>query len=188
MRDAIKAVPLMIVALLCAGCATGTHSISVRGRPTDITHVSAAGSSTVEGELIAVDEGRVWILEKSGLSELPRAEIARMRVQRHELTGRRGMQWAALGALLTGGALAVSCASVSGGCSGILPAVAVPWLVTGLLAKPSLDASSRMTLAGPRLDEARPYARFPQGLPPRFVGPPAPSVIPGTSTSEGRPR
>lgn len=178
MRDSIMASSLMAVVVLSAGCATGTHKVSVHGRPAEVTRQSTTGPSTVEGELIAIDEGRIWILEKGGLSELPRAEVTRMKVQRHALTGRRGMKWALLGAVLTGGSMTLACASVSDGCVGVLPVMAVPWLAAGLFARPSLDGSARMSLSPSRLDEARPYARFPQGLPPGFQGPPEPAPRP----------
>lgn len=178
MRDSIKASSLMAVAVLSAGCATGTHTISVYGRPVSVARQSTSGPSTLEGELIAIDEGRIWILEEGGLSELPRAEVTRMKVQRHAMTGRQGMNWALLGAVLTGGSMTLACASVSSGCGALLPAMAVPWLAMGLVARPSLDGSARMSLSPPRLDEARPYARFPQGLPPGFQGPPAPAPRP----------
>jgi hypothetical protein len=178
MRDSIRALTLITVLLVSAGCATGTHKVSVHGRPAEVTRSATTGSSRVEGELIALDEGRVWVLEDGGLAEVPRSEITRMKVRRHEMTGRRGRTWSLIGAIVTGGAMTIACASVSEGCGAVLPVMAVPWLAAGLLGGPSLDRSAHASFSGQRLEEARPYARFPQGLPPGFQGPPEPAPQP----------
>jgi hypothetical protein len=175
-----KAASLVAIASLSAGCATGGHTISVHGRHAELTRQVADGRSrlVVKGELIAVDDARVWILGKSGLAEVPRADVARLKVRRHETTGKRGLTWALVGALVTGGAMAIACSSVSEGCGTLFPAMAVPWLAAGAAGKSSLDNSAHLTLPARRLDDARPYARFPQGLPAGFPGPPAPSPKP----------
>jgi hypothetical protein len=92
-------------------------------------------------------------------------------------------RWGLVSGLASGVAMTAACSSVEGNdSSGCARAGAVwgsLWVLAGLLAAPSLDASSQVVL-DPESSRLRPYSRLPAGLPkgvdPQSLaaGPPAP--------------
>ncbi len=147
-----------------AGCATTRPAVSVLGRPVEIR--PSNDRERAKGELLAVGPTQLWVMERSGVREVPLANVDQVRVKRHEWNGKRAMIWALIGALVTGAALTASCTSVEGAsCGSVAPSVAGTWLVLGGLSAVSLDGSSALRVNGPRFEALRPYARFPQGLP-----------------------
>jgi hypothetical protein len=106
-----------------------------------------------------------------------------VRVRRHNVTGGWAVRWGLVGGLASGAAMAAACSSVegndAGGCAATGAVWGGLWALVGLLAAPSLDASSQLVL-DPQSDRLKPYARLPAGLPkgvdPQSLveGPPAP--------------
>jgi hypothetical protein len=167
-------------ALVAGGCAARTSDVLGRS----VTLVPReAGAPKAKGELLAVDQGRIWVRTNDGVRDFDPASLREVRVRRHNLTGGWAVRWGLMGGLASGVALTVACSSVegndAGGCARVGIVSAGLWTLVGFLAAPSLDASSQILL-DPQSDRLKPYARLPAGLPegatPRSleVGPPAP--------------
>jgi hypothetical protein len=155
----------MPVALVMAtGCAS-TPKVPVVGRA--VTVVPESEGREVKGELLTVGPDRLWVREKSGVTEVPLPAVREVRVKRHGFGARRALTWALLGGLATGGVLTGACASVegTGNCGTVGLAVVGVWLLVGALAAPSMESSSRIDLWKPTPGQLRPFARLPQGLP-----------------------
>ena len=117
LRAAVSAVAL--AALVAGGCATGTSGVLGRS----VTLVPREGGAPkVKGELLAVDQGRVWVRTKDGVREFAPDALQEVRVRRHNLTGGWAVRWGLVGGLVSGVAMAAACSSVegndSGGCAG----------------------------------------------------------------------
>jgi hypothetical protein len=131
----------------------------------------------VKGELLAVGPDRLWVREEKGVAEVRLPEVREVRVKRHGFGARQALTWALFGGLITGGILTAACASVedSGDCGRVGLAVGGLWLLTGAVAAPSMESSSRLDLRRPTPGDLRPFARLPQGLPegvaPETLGP-----------------
>jgi hypothetical protein len=126
----------------------------------------------IRGELIAVDDTRVWVLDRRGsLRSLPLADMRAFRVQRHGWSAGRIRRWTAIGAGATSAAMFGACISVEGtdGCAAFTLVWAAAWGVvggvSGLIVRPSA------VIAAGAVEELRPYARFPQGLPAGYPPP-----------------
>lgn len=158
---------LILAASLGTGCVTGSRSTSVLGRPVTIVPASGTKTEPVKGELIAVGPEKIWVLGKERVLEIPVSTVKDVRVQRHWLNTKRGWTWTAIGALLTGGGLALACSSVEGhgSCGRVFAAVGASWLVLGGLPSMGLDSSATILVKGPDAQALSPYARFPQGPP-----------------------
>ena len=115
--------------------------------------------SRVEGELLAIDAGAVHVLSHKGFESVPRSSIERMTAVRYSSPAGALAVWASIGAAST----------LSHGVN--LLVTAPMWAIAGIL------AAAREGRAGLThdLESARPFARFPQGLPdgfdPAAVGP-----------------
>ena len=162
----VPRVVLLALAALAAGCATGQAKLQVFGRPVTVV-ISAPEKERVQGELLAVTDGRVWLRADSGVREIPLAAIREVRVKRHGFGARQALTWAAVGGLVTGGALAGACATVEGNsnCAAVGLVVAGTWMAVGALSARSVESSSLIRLPAPASADLRPYARFPQGPP-----------------------
>ncbi len=169
-----------LAALVAGGCAARTSNVLGRS----VTLVPReAGAPKAKGELLALDQGRIWVRTKDGVRDFDPASLREVRVRRHNLTGGWAVRWGLVGGLLSGVALTAACSSVEGndvgGCARVGIVSAGLWTLVGFLAAPSLDASSQLSL-DPQSDRLKPYARlpagFPEGVTPRSleVGPPAP--------------
>jgi hypothetical protein len=133
-----------------------------------VTVVPAAGAEkpSVSGELIAIEPTRLWVLGKEHVVELPMASVAEVRVERHKMNTGRGLAWAGIGALATGGALTAACSSADNSdCGGVLLAVGLAWLVFGALPALGLDKSATIRVEHPAPETLGSFARFPQGPP-----------------------
>lgn len=147
-----------------SGCASGASS-SVLGRSVTVVPQAGDAAKPVAGELLAVEPERLWVLGKEHVVELPMASVAEVRVERHKMNTRRGLAWAGIGALVTGGAMTAACSSASSGCGGVFLGVGLTWLVLGALPAMGLDESATIRVEAPEADTLRPFARFPQGPP-----------------------
>jgi hypothetical protein len=162
-----RTVFVLLVAGGPLGCVTGVARTSPLGRPVQVQTSGERKPSA--GELVALDEDQLLLRDAQGPRRLAMAEVEKVRVQRTGLTSKTGYQWTLMGALLTGAGLAASCTSVSGNsCARVGAVTAGAWLVFGGLAAVTMDRSSYTTLRKPTVEQLKPYARFPQGLPPGF--------------------
>ena len=142
-----------------------------------------SGAPKVKGELLAVDQGRIWVRTNEGVRDFAPASVREVRVRRHNLTGGWAVRWGLVGGLVSGVALTASCSSVEGndvgGCAAVGGVTAGLWALVGFLAAPSLEASSQLSV-DPGSARLKPYARLPAGLPKDLApssleqGPPAP--------------
>jgi hypothetical protein len=161
-----KLAAILLIVTLTSGCATSGTS-PVLGRSVTVVPTASATTPPVAGELIAVEPEKLWVLGKEHMVEVPLASVEEVRVERHRMNTRRGMAWAGIGALTTGGALTVACDSVedSENCGLVFLAVGLTWLLLGVLPARTLDKSAKIRLSRPAPDTLRPFARFPQGPP-----------------------
>ena len=167
-----RSLALLLALLLTPGCATGGGGLSVHGR--QVTAVEAGDGASRrpprEGELIAAEPGRIWVLGKEQVFEVPLSSIEEVRVRRHGFTSGKALLWAAIGAVVTGGLLAGACSSVEGArdCGNVFLVVGGIWMGVGALAAVSMGGSSSIAVPRPSVEDLSPYARFPQGVPEGF--------------------
>lgn len=159
---------VVMVATLLQACAMGRMTPSVLGR--DVKVVPRADGPKVHGELLVVDADRVVVLAKDGVHAVPIPQIREVRVRRHGFDGKKAWAWTIVGALVSGVGLAAACSSVedTDGCGGAAVAGAVPWLLFGGIAALSTERTAFRAFDAGQRDLLRPFARYPQGLPPEF--------------------
>ena len=161
----------LLVVVLTTGCATRGGGVSVYGRQVTAVEVGEAEKrQSREGELIAAEPARLWLLGKEQVFEVPLSSVAEVRVRRHGFTPGKALLWSVLGAIVTGGALAAACSSLedNNGCGSVFAAVGGIWLGIGGLAAASMSGSSSTRVPRPKAEDLSPYARFPQGVPEGF--------------------
>lgn len=170
---------LVLGALALPGCAARS---SVLGRTVTLVPDSK-GAERVKGELLAVDEGRLYVRTKDGVREVDASGVREVKVRRHDLTAGWAIRWGLVGGIASGAVMTAACSSVegndAGGCAATGAVWGGIWMLAGLLAAPSLEGSSQLSFS-PESPRLKPYARFPAGLPkgakPESVvaGPPEP--------------
>jgi hypothetical protein len=163
-----KLAVLLVVTTVLQGCAMGRMTPSVLGR--DVKVLPRADGPKVQGELLVVDADRVVVLAKDGIHDVAIPQIREVRVRRHGFVGGKAWVWTLVGAAVSGVGLAVACSSVedTDGCAGAGLAGAVPWLLVGGLASLSAERTAFRAFDAGQPDVLRPFARYPQGLPPEF--------------------
>jgi hypothetical protein len=121
----------------------------------------------LRGELLAVSGDSIWVLQTAGLSATAMSETRRVVLNRHAHTGGRTMRVGLIVGALSGLGLTVACMSAeAGGCGAILPgAIVTSTLVSGAMAL-LLQPSNSINVRPITEERLRPYARFPQGIPP----------------------
>lgn len=153
---------------VCAASGCATAAPDVLGR--NVTLVpKAADAPRPKGELLAADQGRIWLrTTKDGVREYEAASFREVQVQRHGFGGGRVWRIGLLGGLVSAVALTASCSSVEGndfgGCAAAGAVVGGVLALAGGLSSMALDSSSRAHVA-PQDASLRAYARFPAGLP-----------------------
>jgi len=159
-----RVVAMSLLLLLVTGCASAPK-VGVYGR--SVTVVTTGPRGKVKGELLAVGDDRLFVREKTGVTEVPLAEVEQVKVRRHGFGAKAALTWALVGGLVTGGALAGACGSVEGAenCGAVGLVTAGAWLAVGAVAGPIAQSSSEERLDRPGPDDIRPYTRLPQGLP-----------------------
>ncbi|HVO11250.1 MAG TPA: hypothetical protein VMX54_10970 [Vicinamibacteria bacterium] len=150
---------------LC-GCAASTSNVLGR----DVTLVpKPATEPRAKGELLAVEEGRIWLRTKEGrVREFEAGALREVLVQRHDLGGGRALRIGLIGGAVSAAALTVSCGSVSGNgassCALVGAAIGGLFALTGALSSVALDSSAQQHVSPDDL-ALRAYARFPGGWP-----------------------
>jgi hypothetical protein len=132
--------------------------------------VALSGGELVTGELLAVDDGTLYVARDTELHVLPLRTVARARISLYEARTGRVVVHTTLGTLST----------LSHGF--VLVLSAPIWIVSGALIARGQSRTSHVhytprtgwrTADRPTWGIAR-YARFPQGLPPGYGRPPPP--------------
>lgn len=161
--------PMGILALawIAAGCASSP--IPQARLPSEEDAITAGfgsyiqvidvGGAAHDGELIDVLPGRLSVFDGGHIEMLARAQVASALVLVHQTHQSAYAVWTLLGALstITHGFFLVLSAPV--------------WITTGVTASVSESRRARLTYPDQaRWEDLRPYARFPQGLPPGITG------------------
>jgi len=122
--------------------------------------------SPLRGELLAVEENRLWYLDRNEQARSAgAAEIRRVEMDHHGFGSRRIVTWSTLAGGVTSVVMLAACTSVedAGGCGGYALVWALAWAGVGGLSWAAARPTRRV--GGHALEELRPWARFPQGLP-----------------------
>lgn len=163
----VSSVLLLILASLLPGCAN--NPVPKAWRPTVaqaqqttrggwilvepfVSGVPSTSASSVEGELIAIDDTAYHVLTAGGLRSVPRSSTHRITVVAYGTSPASIAIWASVGGLST----------LSHGM--FLVFTAPMWAVTGIVAAVGESGAGLVHDA----DRARAFARLPQGLPPGF--------------------
>lgn len=169
----MKSLPGYIVVGACVLAACITHRSTLAGQvPEELTRgrqvTFQAEGSKVTGELLGFDGDRLVLLHDETVNAWPLAELRNLSVRQHGLDFGGAMRWAAIGGGVTGLALTSACSTVEdASCGVVFPAVFLSWGLVGALFGATVHGSSRLRLPADQ-GALRPYARFPQGVPPAF--------------------
>ncbi|HKQ56499.1 MAG TPA: hypothetical protein VJY35_01410 [Candidatus Eisenbacteria bacterium] len=106
-----------------------------------------------EGELLAIQADSVYMLEHGACIALPTAHVIEATLTAYEANS----------GLLAGWTLAGTLSTASHGAWLLLSAPV--WIITGAVQSASESRAARTTIRSSNWEDARPYARFPQGLP-----------------------
>jgi hypothetical protein len=134
-------------------------------------HVLQGAEPDLRGELLASDMERLWMLDREhGFVEVGFAGVEQIRIQRHGVTARTVTRWTLVAGGLTSAAMLGACLSVddsNGECLAFTAVWALAWAAVGGLSGLVMRPSRRI---GPgEVQELRPYARFPQGIPEGWI-------------------
>lgn len=154
----------LLAAASLTGCVLPGPGISPHGRPT-VAHTRAY---RLEGELVAISADTLWIISRrdSLLRAVRMDSLLRVDVQRHPFGARKTFKVAGYIGLGTGLLLTLACSQVEdASCGVVIPVITGVALIPGALFALINYESSWIHLDRPELSRARPYARFPQGLP-----------------------
>jgi hypothetical protein len=185
MKTPPRAVAVILSATLVPGCAStlSLKDVPVGGR--EVTVVAAEGASKVKGELLVVENDRLWLRTTDGVRELPLRGVREVHVKRHGFGARKALTWAGVGAAASGIGLSAACSSVEGAdsCAAAGLVTAGIWLLVGAATAPAFESSSKLKFPAASAPALQPYARLPQGLPPgvapsTLAAPPAASKKP----------
>jgi len=158
----------LLVAVSCALSGCASSGSNVLGR--NVTLVpKAPREPRTKGELLAIEEGRIWLRTKQGgVREFEAGAVQEVLVQRHDLGDGRALRIGLIGGAVSAAALTISCSRVSGngggGCAAVGGVVGGLFALTGALSSAALDASAQAHVSPDRLS-LRAYARFPAGWP-----------------------
>lgn len=135
----------------------GWISLEIDATPAPIDTRGVPPVTRLAGELIAVGEDSVYVLDESGLSAVPVAAVLKATFTAYDARARALGYWTLAGTVST----------LSHGV-GLL--VSAPlWLATGISATSAQSRQGRVSgTERSSWAEMRPFARFPQGLPPGF--------------------
>ena len=153
-----------LAATLAAGCALPAPELSPNGRRSRLR----MPTEQVIGELIAVTPDTVWLLTKAGGTLVPfdAKSVDRLDVQRHRMGGTRTLQIMSLVGAVTGALLMASCVQVDDAdCGAVFPGALLTYIGVGAVFALVNSESAWMKYTPSQFIIAKPYARFPQGLP-----------------------
>lgn len=159
---------VVAIAVLCGpACviARGDRNL-VHGTYVRVETDRAYGRRPLAGELVAVDSDSLWVFQARELLSVPVDAVSRASIRRSVPGGGTALIWSLLGGLITGGALTAACTSVASDCGSVFTGTMLAWGIMAAVAVPSMEGSRYKRIRDPSPHDLRPYARFPQGLPP----------------------
>jgi len=92
----VPALAVALAALVAGGC--GARTSDVLGRSVTLVP-REGGAPKAKGELLAVDQGRIWVRTKEGVRDFDPAALREVRVRRHNMTGGWAVRWGLVGGL-----------------------------------------------------------------------------------------
>lgn len=157
---------LALIAALGVGCASAPTSPpdwlpdpddvgnDTRGGWIEVEYDSKRGKMEIHGELLALDSLHVYLLQGDGMRSVPFKAVREARLTWYDSHGGAVAGLAALGTLstLSNGAFLIFTAPM--------------WMLGGTIAA---HKQFHAPVVSHSWNEMRPFARFPQGLPPNFV-------------------
>jgi hypothetical protein len=155
---------IMSIGLLWLAAVTAAPAQRLKPPLGSHVSVSLPHERSLAGELLAVDQDSIWLLQPQRMASVPLRDVSQVRVDRGGMGPGTAAAWSLMAGLISGFALQSACASVSDGCGSVLPATLGVWAFVGGLSALSLESTRYKTLA-PESDSLRAHARFPQGLP-----------------------
>ena len=165
---------------LLAICALDVLPAQAQARPPrdllmgrDVRFVLTGGASP-SGELLGVTADSLSVLVRTqGIQTLGFDQIVAMDVARHSFGWKKVWTWTAVGALVSGVGLTVACSSLDEDdragegyrvCGAVVGVTALSWgLVGGIFG--AIINSQRWRAIAPSPEVARPFSRYPQGIP-----------------------
>ncbi len=175
---------LALIAATAMGCASAPTSppdwlpdanevlSNPHGGWIELDRATSRGIEKVDGELLAVQKGHVYVLNGDAVRSAPIDSVRGARLTWYDSNGSSVVALAVFGTLST----------ISNGA--FLVFTAPMWMIGGTIAANSRYHDPIIQSPEHSWDEIRWYARFPQGLPPGFV-PNAPPLIAKTVTEPG---
>ncbi len=156
-----------MLALFAMGCASTTAPPKWLSLPQETQRLAYGGwisinyqnnrlPSEVHGELIAVHPDSVFVLVPNNLLGIPTAQIAKAKLTAFAANTAPLALWSILGTLST----------LSHGVGLIISAPV--WIISGTAATSAQSYTPQLSFPKKSWNEFRPFARFPNGLPPGF--------------------
>ncbi len=165
----MRVVSALLLLVATGACSLAGGPLSARGRQTVVRPVSG---KPVSGELVAASRDSVWLLTSDRLLGFSAQEVSDIAVRRLEFGGRYVMTWMATAGLAMGIGLAKACDSynhIQGeeriSCGSKFVGPVVVFLLGGAVMAGAQNARSRYRFGPLEIEQARRFARFPQGLP-----------------------
>lgn len=152
-------------------CTTSLEAQRVEPRPSPLVLGRMAAlqprrGDFVRGELLAARNDTVWVLGANGrIAAVSLQTLQDVSIQRHVLTPKRGLVWAAAVGVVSGVGLTAACSQISEGCGSVMTASIFSSMMFGGIAAMSFSSSSRRHFRPPTTEALARYARFPQGPP-----------------------
>lgn len=157
----------LVCALLAGGCVSQRAALSPFGAPVVLRPLQGQPTS---GELLAVGPDSVWIGPHRGTDRVRAVALAELQAVRVNRYGAgspaftRGLIFGAVSGLV----MSAACSSVTDGCGAVFLFSLASSALLGFLSDAAGDGAAALIVKPPDAEQLRPYARFPQGLPPGF--------------------
>jgi hypothetical protein len=137
----------------------------ILGRSTELT---LEDGSRLRGELIAATGTGLMLGQPDGHQTTELERVQRVRIRRHDFSGRKVLAWVGIGALASGLGMGIACSQVEDNpCGDVAVGVAASFGLIGGLFGAGIAGSGWQELPVDA-EVLRAYARFPQGPPPGF--------------------
>jgi len=136
------------------------EEVPVHGHEIDLAAFGDGQRYSVSGELLAVDPVAIWVLESTGeVAWVPRADLLDVKIELYDSAATGTAIWTTIGSLTTPS-------------HGLFLIFTLPmWVGTGTAASIGASESNNLVVPLEDIDALYQFARFPQGLPPRFIQP-----------------
>ena len=165
-RASRRLVPALGAWVVCVACAANSAPAGFLPKPVEAQQLAFGGwieltlkggprdSARVEGELIAVSADTVWVLTIAGARAVPTASVGR-----GKLTGYDSESGEVATAVLGGAVMTFTNGA-------FLVFTAPMWIIGGLITEANQAALPVKEIPRDAWVDLRPFARFPQGMPP----------------------